>query len=94
MAIKILKTLLDVLFFLTWIASPFLLILAAFIAGYREFFAALVLCTIPFTTHIVVKASEKLSTTISLKLFSPYLVLLLSHYFLIYVAIKTIRTTH
>jgi hypothetical protein len=81
-------------FFLTWIASPFLFIFAAFITGYREFFAAATLCTIPLTTHIVAKASEKISTFASLKLFSPYFSLLLGHYFLLHVAFKNVKTWH
>ena len=62
--------------------------------GVAGFFPAVVFSTIPVTTYLCAKASDKLISTDDLIAFMPVFVILLTHYILLYVAYKNVKTWH
>ncbi len=63
-------------------------------AGVAGLFPAIVFSTIPVTTYLCAKASDKLVSTNDLIAFIPAFVVLLTHYILLYVAYKNVKTWH
>jgi len=57
-------------------------------------FPAIVFSTIPITTYLCAKASDKLVSTDDLIAFTPAFIFLLTHYILLYVAFKNVKTWH